>query len=440
MRNTLPDLRFVQDTLPSLGGEYGVGVEGSNASVQGDTPWHPNSSSNLELPPLDPWGAISRYIEIFHRGPKTCNWSLSPWESYVQLSQYNGTVGGDDGADSRIYVTVDWENAPSAPSETEVFINVTSDCRGFERYAAQEPRIIATIINREVPDNFTEGFVESAGAVAIEAQHYQSIYNGESASPPPSNSSAVSKRQADNETSPTYHTLKNYGRTLSGVGLFPLDTEKLSVDEAPALEYSVYLFTNHSAANVTLYISPAANYLGDENPLEYAVALFPAGEDQPEPTIVQPIGPNVGQAMPSGWGLAVANAIWGLHGNYTTSSFDVPAAGAYTLRIWALLPNIVVQKIVIDLGGVKKSYLGPPESFLVGRDEQGTYNGTSFTSTRNIVGGTRPDGTPDRITNGSSNGSQGSGDGGSDSSESSGATSLGVGLCAALAAAFVFLM
>ncbi|KAH7367752.1 hypothetical protein B0T11DRAFT_253145 [Plectosphaerella cucumerina] len=432
MRNTLPDLRYVQDTLPSLGGEYGVGVEGSNASVQGDTKWHPNSSSNLELPPLEPWGAISRYIEIFHRGPNTCNWSLAPWESYVHLSEYEGTVGGDNGVDSRIYVTVDWENAPAAPSETEVFINVTSDCRGFERYAAPEPRIIATIINREVPSNFTEGFVESGGAVAIEAQHYQSIYTGESASPP-SNSSVPSNSTggSTNTTEPTYHVLKNYGRTLSGVGLFPLDTEKLTVDEAPALEYSVYLFTNHSAANVTLYMSPAANYLGDENPLEYGIALFPSGEDQPEPTIVQPIGPNVGQAMPDGWGLAVANAIWGLHGNYTTTSFDVPAAGAYTLRIWALLPNIVVQKIVIDLGGVQKSYLGPPESFLVGRDEQGTYNGTSFTSTQNIVGGNRPDGTPDRITDGHSE---------SPGGESSSASSLGVGLWAAMVAACVFLM
>ncbi|KAM5349609.1 hypothetical protein ACJ41O_006114 [Fusarium nematophilum] len=370
MRNTLPDLRFVQDVFPSLGGQYGVGVEGSNATVQGDSKWHPLSTNNLFLPPLEPWGAQSRYIDVFHRGNKPCNWFASPWEPFVQLSEYNGTVGGDNGTDTRIYVTIDWDNAPKAPNTTEVFINFTSNCRGFERYAGQEPRVVATVINREVPDNFTEGFIESDGHVSIEACHYQDIYKGDG-----------------DDDSVKYHTLNNYGRTSAAVGLFPLDTEKLEVGEGPALEYDMYLFSNHSAANVTLFISPAANYLGDNNPLEYGIVLYPSGDEQPEPTVVQPIGPNIGGSMPDGWGYAVANSVWGLYGNYTTTSFDVPGEGAYTLRFWALLPNIIVQKIVVDLGGVRESYLGPPESFLLGRDSKGEYNGTSFVSTPGILGG-----------------------------------------------------
>ncbi|CRK20965.1 hypothetical protein BN1723_017894, partial [Verticillium longisporum] len=394
MRNTLPDLRYVQDVFPSLGGQYGIGVEGSNASIQGDSKWHALSSSGLEMLPLSPWGAASRYIDVFSRGPKHCNWQASPWEPYVQLSQYNGTVGGDNGTDTRIYMTIDWANAPAAPNRTEVFINITSDCRGYERYAGAEPRLTAIVESVSVPDNFTEGFVEADGHVAIEASHYQSILEGTSGSSSSSpsnstgsNSTSVSRRQDSNETAPAYHTLRNYGRTLAGVGLYPLDSEKLEVGEGPALEYSVYLFTNHSAANVTVYMSPGANYLGDNNPLQYAIALFPAGDEQPEPAVVTPIGPNVGSNMPDGWGQAVANAVWGLQGNYTTSPFNVTQEGAYTLRIWALLPNIVVQKIVIDLGGVRDSYLGPPESFLVGRDERGSYNGTSFATTPGIVGG-----------------------------------------------------
>ncbi|KAF5658562.1 hypothetical protein FHETE_9798 [Fusarium heterosporum] len=371
MRNTLPNLKFVQDIWASLGGEYGVGVEGSNATVMGDDRWHSLSSNILNLPPLEPFGAQSRYIDVFHRGSKSCNWFASPWEDYVQLSQYNGTVGGHNGSDSRVYVSIDWEKAPKAPNTTEVFINVTSDCKGFERYSGQDPRVVATVINRKLPDSFEEGFVESDGHVSIEASHYQKIYDGDS----------------DN-TDLKYHTIKNYGRTLAGVGLYPLDTEKLDVGEGPALEYDMYLYTNHSAANVTLYMSPGANYLGDRNPLEYAVALFPTGKKQPDPTVVRPIGPNKGTNMPDGWGYAVGNAVWGVYGNYTTSSFDVPKEGAYTLRIWALLPNIVIQKIVVDLGGVRDSYLGPPESFLLGRDEQGKYNGTSFSSTPEILGGT----------------------------------------------------
>ncbi|PCD23983.1 hypothetical protein AU210_015497 [Fusarium oxysporum f. sp. radicis-cucumerinum] len=371
MRNTLPDLRFVQDVWPSLGGQYGVGVEGSNATIQGDSRWHSLSSSSLELPPLEPHGAQSRYFDVFHRGNKGCNWRAAPWEDFIQLSQYNGTVGGDNGTDSRVYITVDWDNAPQAPNTTEVMINITSDCRGFEKYAGEEPKLVVTVINREVPDSFEEGFVESDGHVSIEASHYQKIHKGDS----------------DN-SSLEYHTIKNYGRTLAGMGLYPLNTEKLKVGEGPALEYDMYLFSNNSAVNVTVFMSPGANYLGDRNPLQYGITLFPADKKQPDPTIVTPIGPNKGTNMPDGWGYAVGNAVWGLYGNYTTSSFNVPKEGAYKLRIWALLPNILIQKIVVDLGGVRQSYLGPPESFLLGRDEMGKYNGTSFVSTPGILGGT----------------------------------------------------
>jgi hypothetical protein len=373
MRDTLPAMTYVQTRFVSLAGHVGVSIEGSNAMVPGDDRYHGDSVNDLVLPPMDPYGPITRYFDVFHRGTNTCSWSATPWVPWVHLSAYTGSTG-PNGTDTRVFVRVDWAAAPRAPNATTANINITTPCRGLDKYGFQPPKVLLPVVNRLVPANFTSGFVESDGHVAIEGPHYRAVL-------PPTSPS-------DTSTGLYYRTFANYGRTMGGVGLYPPETEKLAVGEAPALEYDVYLFTNTSAANVTLYLSPSQNYLTDQNPLEYAISLFPKGStDQPAPKMVLPVGRTFGGNMPVGWGNAVADSVWGLKGNLTTSSFNVPHEGAYTLRIWCLLPSIVVQKVVIDLGGVRASYLGPPESFLLGRDRVGEYNQTSFANSPGVLGG-----------------------------------------------------
>jgi hypothetical protein len=45
------------------------------------------------------------------------------------------------------------------------------------------------------------------------------------------------------------------------------------------------------------------------------------------------------------------------------TKLTVDKPGYHTLKIWMVDPAVVLQKIVLDMGGLKPNYLGPPESY-----------------------------------------------------------------------------
>lgn len=335
MRNAVPPLAFVQEVETSLAGPLGVGIEGSNSTIPGDDMYHTLSSNTLTLPPLSPYGVRNRYIDIFSRGTKSCSWKVTPWEQYVNVTPSSGTTGGTNGTDARIYLTVsDWSSIPAGNSSL-IKINVTtSDCTWGSTSA---PTIILPLNRTTVLANFT-GFVEDDAYVAIEAAH--ATLNTSSASA-------------------HYVTIPNYGRTLSGVTLFPFTAPSQPLSTAPYLQYDFYSFTptnSTSPGNITLHLSPNLNFNSDVAPLRYAIAI-----DEEAPQVVQFVSNTTGGALPVGWLDSVADAIWGVSGNSTTTQHIVPTGG-HRLRIWALDVGVVLQRIIIDLGGVRQSYLGPPES------------------------------------------------------------------------------
>jgi hypothetical protein len=46
------------------------------------------------------------------------------------------------------------------------------------------------------------------------------------------------------------------------------------------------------------------------------------------------------------------------------STHSIASPGYQTLKIWMVDPAVVLQKHIVNTGGVKPSHLGPPESFF----------------------------------------------------------------------------
>jgi hypothetical protein len=92
------------------------------------------------------------------------------------------------------------------------------------------------------------------------------------------------------------------------------------------------------------------------NPFKYAIAL-----DDATPTTVAPVPSSTLGAMPGDWRDSVQNGA-----RISTTNLGKVEKGAHKLTISLLEPGTTIHRIVVDLGGVKSSYLGPPESSKVG--------------------------------------------------------------------------
>ncbi len=290
----------------------GVSIEGS------ENDWSLRDDIGV-LPELDVLNRQVRYIDIFNKGkePFTFTVQCDPW---IIVNEKEGNVE----TDTRLHVGIDWDHLPAERSVGTVEISGAG-------------KVVKITVNAFKPSgiNFEsmQGFVESNGFVSIEAANYTGIITTEEAE---------------------WIEIEDFGHTLSGMRA----TAKAGApaftpgDQTPCLEYQMYLFSDTTSV-ITLYTAPTLNFLPGR-PVRYAIAF-----DEQEPQIIT--------LVPADFDARNGNRDWEktVSDNYRISKSSHPPLGKgnHTLKIWMVDPGVVIQKIVVDFGGVKPSYLGPPESF-----------------------------------------------------------------------------
>ena len=310
--NSLRAINLTEEEVPDAAA-MGIAVEGADAV------W-PGTPGEAVLPGFDSFNRQRRFIDVFNKGKTAFKFTTTASQPWIQLSETEGTVTKDN----RLWVSVDWGNAPKGKATGKV------------QLTGADGNVIV-VVNAFNPTDVTRdslrGFVEGDGVVSIEAEHYT--------------------RKTDAEAS-RWVCIPNYGQTLSGMRTeAPVDVSGLQPGkESPRLEYRMYLFDT-GTADVDAIVGATLNFVPDRG-LRYAVAF----DDNP---------PQMVTLVPQGYSAQNGNRDWektvedNVRHSHTTHTITAP--GYHTLKFWMVDPGVVLEKLVVNLGGVKPSYLGPPESY-----------------------------------------------------------------------------
>lgn len=309
--NIMPELRNV---VVGDKAEPGIAIESSTLS------WS-EPEDKIVLPEFNSYTRESHWIDLFNKGIRSYSYSVKA-PKWILLSSKKGDIRGQE----RLFVSIDWNKVPvSNKIEDKIIIKA-----GEKTFT-----IFISATNPEFPKRDSlEGFVEGNGVVSIEAEHYTNKTVGKSVS---------------------WEKVPNLGRTLSAMAPFPTNGPSLNPKlEENSLQYKIYFFTpgKHKTA---VYISPSLNFVAGQ-PMRLAVSL-----DDSEPQILEV---KAGAVRGGGnddqlWSNSVRDNIRKL-----ITSIKVDKPGYHTLKISMVDPIVAVQKIVINTGGEKPSYLGPTESYF----------------------------------------------------------------------------
>jgi hypothetical protein len=173
-------------------------------------------------------------------------------------------------------------------------------------------------------------FYEKGQYVSIEANHYT---------------------KAVNTNGITWTVLPGHGRTGSALTTFPVTaTEQTPGLKSPYVEYEFYTYSN-GEFTVNAYFSPTLNFQNTAEGLQYAISV-----DDESPQIISINKDNKANEGGINYKWVADNII------IKQSNHKILKPGKHTLKYWMVNSGVVIQKLVLDFGGVKQSYLGPPET------------------------------------------------------------------------------
>lgn len=280
------------------------------------------------LPAFDNYLRRTYPVEIYNRGGGTLAWTAHASEPWVVLSKSAGKTADEE----RITVGIDWEKAPSGNAVPAQIVF---------RAGEQSEKVLVSLFNPTAPSRaeLRGIYVENNGCVSIPAAGCHRV------------------RENDRIKITAVEDLGIEGPALQlGDPTAPLQIFRSR--DVPCAEYDFYAF-DAGSVDVYTYVLPTFPLHADRD--------FRIGENTNTDTKYSVQIDDGALATPSSSHVEYAQ-VWfesvlrNCAVNKSTLHIDKP--GRHTLRIRVGDPGIVLQKIVLDFGGMKRSYFGPQSTLI----------------------------------------------------------------------------
>lgn len=157
------------------------------------------------------------------------------------------------------------------------------------------------------------------------------------------------RTRAVNSKNIQWKIIPDIGKDGNGITTFPVTASAELSNSSPHVEYVFYTYSKDSF-QLRTYFSPTLNFHHSPNGLQFAVSI-----DNETPQIV-----SLNKEDNTGvWNSWVANNII-----IKTTKHFISTSGKHTVKYWMIDPGIILQKLVIDFGGLEPGYLGPQETIF----------------------------------------------------------------------------
>lgn len=297
------ELPEVKKNEPVDAAQMGVALEGSTSEVNSK----PKSNSIY-------FNTNNRrhYVEIYNKGKANFNYNVESGEKWLKANTSAGTIDQE----ARIWLEADWRQVPLGISKVPVTIS------GAGKSVTIYAEVNKSAANLEAQVNF----LPKGSYLALEADQFTKAVPASS-----------------------WQILPDYGRIRSGVTAVPVTSSVAGISaNSPYLAYEFSL-QDTGTVEFNFQLSPTLDFL-NKGGLIFAVSI----DNETAETVNIHEKEGVGEGA-RGWERSVSNSIREVKTRFTFSS-----PGKHVLKFWRVDPGIVLQRIVMDSGGLKETYLGPP--------------------------------------------------------------------------------